>query len=420
MKTKLAAALLAATLTATGSVTAGAANGTVLASSRAIGTTQSGGTASSGQAPAPIETPAGAQITAISFDRVEDIMRRNNPNMLSVTENLARLDAFDREKAYEDLLDIHNGMTDMIWMMSGSNPIGAMSLQAQQEQLQTQLDALKADEYALTYEDSKRQIESALDQIVYMGETLYLQTVALEQTLADGRRGLAALDRQIVQAEKAVSIGMMAPLDLINLKNTRASTASQLDSLAYNIQTCKFNLQLLLGGDPTGELTLAPLPAVTEAQIRSRNYTADLGSGMAANLSIYQARRTMDDAKEELDDMSGYGYKRKMQEHVYQSAQYSYQAACQNFKLSFQTLSNAVTEKQRLLGVAQSALTVAQKNYAASENQYRRGQMSEMDFKSAQDKLADAKSAVTTARNDLFSAYTQYNWAVRGQISNAS
>lgn len=411
MKKRLAIALIAAAIAASGSAFA------------ADGTSSSPNEKPSTEQVDPIETPAGADISSISFANIEESMRNNNPRMLAIEENMAQLDDFDREKAYNDLLDLHNSMTDAIWaMLQNPQTAGtASSMLQQQQSIRDQMEMLKEDEYAITYEDQKRQIESGMDQMVYMGESLYLQVLGLEQSLADGQRGLAALDRQLAQAEKSYSLGQLSEIELLNLKNTRATTASSLETLSYNITTCKLNLQSLLGAEPTGDLTLAPLPAITGADINALNPTEDLGRGMEANLSIYQAKRTADDAKEALDDATfTVGYERKRLEHTYQSAQYSYQAACLDFKLQFNTLYTTLGEKQRLVSVEQNSLDVAKRNFEVSKLQYERGLISESDYLDAQDTLAQAQSAVDSAFLAFFTTYNQYQWAARGLIVSSA
>ena len=223
----------------------------------------------------------------LTFQNLHRRVREGNATMLSVDQQLARLNAMDREQAFDDLVSAYNAMTDMLFnyakmgstmgaMAGAANPLlstynmmdtsfSSAYLQSQQAQLETQLDALKPEEYAETYRESVWQIETGQKQILAGAESLYITILSLERTLEDGNRGLATLDRTLTEMEKRYELGQISQLTLLELQNTRAQTLSQLQSLEIQIRLLKAQLQSLVGLAPDGELTLSP-------RSRQRNY----------------------------------------------------------------------------------------------------------------------------------------------------
>jgi len=55
-----------------------------------------------------------------------------------------------------------------------------------------------------------------------------------------------------------------------------------------------------------------------------------------------------------------------------------------------------------------------------SRVKYELGTLSKLDYQQAQDDLAEAQDAVTTAKINLLSAYQTYQWAKKGLISTGS
>ena len=130
----------------------------------------------------------------LTFQNLHRRVREGNATMLSVDQQLARLNAMDREQAFDDLVSAYNAMTDMLFnyakmgstmgaMAGAANPLlstynmmdtsfSSAYLQSQQAQLETQLDALKPEEYAETYRESVWQIETGQKQILAGAESL--------------------------------------------------------------------------------------------------------------------------------------------------------------------------------------------------------------------------------------------------------
>lgn len=374
----------------------------------------------------------------LSFENLEQRVREGNLTMRSVDESMASLDAMDRQQAYDTLLEIHNAMTDMLFSYgkmgsmyatssTQSNPLGAAYTQmdasysaaylaAHQEQILNQLDSLKPEEYEKSYKEAVWQTETGRNQIIYGAQSLYITAISLERSLADGQRGLDALDRSIAEMEKRYELGQVSELTLLELKNTRTETNSSLTSLSLQIDRLKAQLSTLVGESPTQQLTLQPLPRVTQEQLDAMDFEADLETAKQNSLDLYLRQKEVADAKEAWEDAPS-GYQKDMAEHDYSAIVYTKDAAIQSFELAFFNLSVSVSDNAQLLEAARSALEFAQKDYEAALVKHERGMISDNELATQQETLEAAASKVDSCADNLLSAYNNYQWALRGIVN---
>ena len=73
-------------------------------------------------------------------------------------------------------------------------------------------------------------------------------------------------------------------------------------------------------------------------------------------------------------------------------------------------------EKQRLLEQANENLTLAEQNFKVSEVKYNIGNISKLEYENAKDTLESSKDAIKTAEVELFTAYNNYQWGIKGVI----
>ena len=374
----------------------------------------------------------------LSFENLEQRVREGNLTMRSVDESMASLDAMDRKQAYDTLLEAHNAMPDMLFnygkmgsmyatSSTQSNPLGAAYTQmdagysaaylaAQQEQILNQLESLKPEEYEKSYREAVWQTETGRNQIIYGAQSLYITAISLERSLEDGQRGLAALDRSIAEMEKRYELGQISELTLLELKNTRTETNSSLTSLSLQIDRLKAQLSALVGESPMQQLTLQPLPRVTQEQLDAMDFEADLETAKQNSLDLYLRQKEVDDAKEAWDDAPS-GYQKDMAAHDYNAIVYTKDAAVQSFELAFFNLSVSVSDNAQLLEAAQSALEFAQKDYEAALVKHERGMISDNELATQQETLEAAESKVGSCADNLLSAYNSYQWALRGIVN---
>ena len=105
---------------------------------------------------------------------------------------------------------------------------------------------------------------------------------------------------------------------------------------------------------------------------------------------------------------------------MHEAAKIQRDATEESVKSSFRKLYKTMQEKITAMAAAQGDLTQAQKTFAVSELQYKRGMISRLKYEEAQDTYTTAQETAENARTDLLTAYNNYEWAKRGVMSSAN
>ena len=351
----------------------------------------------------------------VSFQNVAARVRTNNLTILSLQATLDSQKAFNREKAYKDMVDGINGMAEFAWLESSLGK-EISSIQANIESMRDQLENLKEENYAETMERLTRQIEHAIDQVIVGSESLYLNSLTYEVNLSDMKRALTTLERSITEMELRSQLGQVSPLSLQQLKANYNSTKSQAASMELALQKMKASLQSLLGETPTGEITLLPLDLGKQQDLFTLGYDEALKKAKESSYTLYAAKETLEDAeetwKDAKDDYSSISYKYKMAEQTYMAAVYTHQNTVKSFELSFRTLYDAVPDAKLALAAAEQALAFQEKAYTTAEAKHKLGQISDNGLLNAKEELEKSHSAVTIAKINAFTAMNNYKWAV--------
>lgn len=371
-----------------------------------------------------IPDPAGT----LSFANLERRMREGNLTLLGLEENILAIQSIDYDRMYEDLRKSLNEIASTQWMMITQIPMmGSMmasSMDAQYDALRETFDAIKEGELQQDNADLIWQLQTAQNQVVMAGQSLYIAIKSLEVTNQALDRSLEALDRQLQELELRYQLGHISSLTLEQAKAGRVSLVSGQQTLAMNLDNLLMQLELLIGAEIGGGIQLSALPAVTNAQLEEMNLEEDLAAAKEASYSLYDAKLTLDDAYEQYKDDGGQyaatsnKYEYKMAAHTYEAAKYTYNATVQNFELSFRTLYSQVKDCKQVLDAAKTALAVEQSNYSVAQLKYEQGNISLNDLLEAEDKVAEAQETVDSAAIDLFSGYNTYRWAVDYGIIN--
>ncbi|MEG2000045.1 MAG: TolC family protein [Evtepia sp.] len=365
----------------------------------------------------------------VSFENINSRMHKKNLAILSCQEQLDRQAAFDREKNYNDLVDMINSLADASWVLGNVTDVPpgvdattahsqAAELSKTISSLRTQLDSLKKEEYDKFYEELTRQMQTTMDQVILGAETLYLNILNCESQLSDLTRALTALDRSHEELELRHKLGQVSQISLRQLESSIASTKNQSDSLRLSMSNMKANLQSMLGETPNGQLLLTKTPMVTTEMLRALSYDRDLDSATTKSLTIFQANKAMDTAQETYDDM----VKRYIAvpehsaliaaKHDYQVATYTHTAAIQSFQLSFHTLYSAVPAAQTALTAAQAALDYQDSACAIAEVKHKQGKLSTSALLTAKEDREAAYAVLMRANISLILAHNNYRAAV--------
>lgn len=367
--------------------------------------------------------PAGT----VRFESLERRMRASNLTLLSLEESIASVESVDYEEMYDDLKDSLNGIARIQWILQQTGQKDSFTyaqLDQSYESLRDTFEDLKDGKLQEDSAGAVRQLRDAQDQVIMAGESLYTALAAMELQEAGLQRQLDAMDRTVEEMELRYTLGQVSSLQLEQTKAGRASLQSGLETLRMNIRTYKTQLELLLGAELTGEIALGPVPQVEQAQLDAMDLERDLETAKARSYELYAADQTLEDAREAYRDVgretnySEHNYQFVSAQHTWQAAQYTHDAAFQDYELRMRTLYAQVGDYRQILSAAQVSLESERAAYAAEELRYQQGKISRNALLTAQDDLRAAEDAVESAAIDLFSAYNTYCWAVEHGILN--
>ena len=358
----------------------------------------------------------------LRFENLSARMKTGYYTVMSLEENIAAIECIDYDKMYEDLRDGLNQIAEAQWMMLQIPGAGETytykSLQDQYDTLRKTFDDIKDGKLQQDNADLVRQLRDAENQLLMAGQTLYINLLGLEDQSAALTRQTAALDRTIEEVKLRYELGQVSAMTLQQTEAGKAQVESGKAAIDAAVAQLRRQLNAMTGEELTAPLTLNALPGVTAEQLAAMDVEKDLEKAKAVSYDLYAAKLTLDDADEEYKDKAGdLGYNKDNYEYIavkhrWQAAQYTYNAAVQNFELRFRSLYDSVQSYASALNAAKVSLECERSDLAAAQLRYEQGTISENALHTAEDELYTAQDTVSGAERDLFTAYNNYRWAV--------
>ena len=358
----------------------------------------------------------------LRFENLSARMKTGYYTVMSLEENIAAIECIDYDKMYEDLRDGLNQIAEAQWMMLQIPGAGETytykSLQDQYDTLRKTFDDIKDGKLQQDNANLVRQLRDAENQLLMAGQTLYINLLGLEDQSAALIRQTAALDRTIEEVKLRYELGQVSAMTLQQTEAGKTQVESGKAALDAAVAQLRRQLNAMTGEELTAPLTLNALPGVTVEQLAAMDVEKDLEKAKAVSYDLYAAKLTLDDADEEYKDKAGdLGYNEDNYEYIavkhrWQAAQYTYNAAVQNFELSFRSLYDSVQSYASALNAAKVSLECERSDLAAAQLRYEQGTISENGLHTAEDELYTAQDTVSSAERDLFTAYNNYRWAV--------
>ena len=357
----------------------------------------------------------------LRFENLSARMKTGYYTVMSLEENIAAIECIDYDKMYEDLRDNLNLIADYQWGMIQAGQSGSYAyetLEQRYNNARKTFDDIKDGKLQKDYADTVRQLRNMQDSLTAMGESLYVNLLSLEDQSAALIRQTAALDRTIEEVKLRYELGQVSAMTLQQTEAGKAQVESGKAAIDAAAAQLRRQLNAMIGEELTAPLTLNALPEVTAEQLAAMDVEKDLEKAKAASYDLYAAKLTLEDADEEYKDKAGdLGYNKDNYEyiavkHQWQAAQYTYNAAVQNFELSFRSLYDSVQSYASALNAAKVSLECERSDLAAAQLRYEQGTISENALHTAEDELYTAQDTVSGAERDLFTAYNNYSWAV--------
>lgn len=357
----------------------------------------------------------------LHFENLSARMRTGNYTLLSLEENIAAIECIDYDKMYEDLRNGLNSIASAQWgliQMGQGESYTYETLTQRYDALRKTFDDIKEGKLQQDNADLVRQLRNAQASLLAAGESLYVGLLALEDQSAALTRQTAALDRTIEEVKLRYELGQVSAMTLQQTEAGKAQMESGKAAIDAAAAQLRRQLNAMIGEELTAPLTLNALPEVTAEQLAAMDVEKDLEKAKAASYDLYAAKLTLEDADEEYKDKAGdLGYNEDNYEYIavkhrWQAAQYTYNAAVQNFELSFRSLYDSVQSYASALNAAKVSLECERSDLAAAQLRYEQGTISENALHTAEDELYTAQDTVSGAERDLFTAYNNYRWAV--------
>ena len=357
----------------------------------------------------------------LRFENLSARMKTGYYTVMSLEENIAAIECIDYDKMYEDLRDNLNLIADYQRGMIQAGQSGSYAyetLEQRYNNARKTFDDIKDGKLQKDYADTVRQLRNMQDSLTAMGESLYVNLLSLEDQSAALIRQTAALDRTIEEVKLRYELGQVSAMTLQQTEAGKAQVESGKAAIDAAVAQLRRQLNAMIGEELTAPLTLNALPEVTAEQLAAMDVEKDLEKAKAASYDLYAAKLTLEDADEEYKDKAGdLGYNKDNYEyiavkHQWQAAQYTYNAAVQNFELSFRSLYDSVQSYASALNAAKVSLECERSDLAAAQLRYEQGTISENALHTAEDELYTAQDTVSGAERDLFTAYNNYRWAV--------
>ena len=357
----------------------------------------------------------------LHFENLSARMRTGNYTLLSLEENVAAIECLDYDKMYEDLRNGLNSIASAQWgliQMGQGESYTYETLTQRYDALRKTFDDIKEGKLQQDNADLVRQLRNAQASLLAAGESLYVGLLALEDQSAALTRQNAALDRTIEEVKLRYELGQVSAMTLQQTEAGKAQVESGKAAIDAAAAQLRRQLNAMIGEELTAPLTLNALPEVTAEQLAAMDVEKDLEKAKAASYDLYAAKLTLEDADEEYKDKAGdLGYNEDNYEYIavkhrWQAAQYTYNAAVQNFELSFRSLYDSVQSYASALNAAKVSLECERSDLAAAQLRYEQGTISENALHTAEDELYTAQDTVSGAERDLFTAYNNYRWAV--------
>lgn len=357
----------------------------------------------------------------LRFENLGARMKTGYYTVMSLEENIAAIECIDYDKMYEDLRDNLNLIADYQWGMIQAGQSGSYAyetLEQRYNNARKTFDDIKDGKLQKDYADTVRQLRNMQDSLTAMGESLYVNLLSLEDQSAALIRQTAALDRTIEEVKLRYELGQVSAMTLQQTEAGKAQVESGKAAIDAAAAQLRRQLNAMIGEELTAPLTLNALPEVTAEQLAAMDVEKDLEKAKAASYDLYAAKLTLEDADEEYKDKAGdLGYNEDNYEYIavkhrWQAAQYTYNAAVQNFELSFRSLYDSVQSYASALNAAKVSLECERSDLAAAQLRYEQGTISENALHTAEDELYTAQDTVSGAERDLFTAYNNYRWAV--------
>jgi len=363
---------------------------------------------------------AAAEPAVVSFGRLAELIRENNPTLQQIRYQQQALEQTDDLNSAADALwtayvQMSNTKSDIYsaMMAVAGNPDAAPGvLEALQgsyaaltycaTSLSSQFDALKISDE--TKEKVAIQAEQAEVQLTSAAKALYAGYWSLSRQLESLNQSEALLQDNLKMLRMRFQLGQIAELDLAEAENQLQVLQSSKATLQNELKNLLCQLNLLLGRSYDAPLALAGLPGMSSDFFADRDQEKDLETALAKNFTVRLDKL----AQKELTG-SGAAYTYQLQ-----AAGLQISADQDRVRFQFSQLSRAIADKEQALASAGQTYRHQQRLYAADQLRFELGQISDLALDQSKSSLDAAYTEFQNANANLLMATESYLDLVAG------
>ena len=248
------------------------------------------------------------------------------------------------------------------------------------------------------------QLENARAEAVIIkgAEDCALGQLTLSEKLSSIRRAIEGMKRGIATSEVMVRHGLLDRLALEQQRCALTALEKQETDLSHALEQLQQQLAMLCGFGAGTRCVVTDMPVITEEDLKEMNYGDDLSAALDKNYDLQIARE-----KRSYADNFGTKYDEE-------AAAAAVIPARETAEASFRHIYLAVSEKAAAAELARAAVSLQQTQLTADKLRLDHGLISRNTYQDAQDALADRQTELSLALLDLYGAYNDYRWALKG------
>jgi outer membrane protein TolC len=347
----------------------------------------------------------------IEFDELSNLVRYFNPDVQNMADSL-NINVENVEYVHDNLRkyikDLEDDAKEVKDSGGTSTPEGMEQymtlvgtvkvLKSNAENAQKSIKKLKQSNSTINFNITQmsRQYENIADQVM-IGYNNATANRALLQKVVELSN--AAYEAQ----ELGLRIGTATQTDVLSAKKELLSAQSSLMNLDNTIDGLRRSLGLLTGYSSESIPVIEGLPELDLQTISSIDLQADTAKAIGNNYDLINMRRAN-------SNKTTTGMENK---------QASVSEGEQNVAVTMQSLYQNVKQAKTAYEATLTSYEKAGLDKGKAERSFQMGMLSKITYLQSQMAFLQAEGAKGSAYTDLYQAYTTYQWAVKGIISDS-
>lgn len=347
----------------------------------------------------------------IEFDELSNLVKYFNPDVLNMTDPINN-SIGNEEYKYDGLIRTIKDLEDDIKNSEDSGETSTEEGMQNYINLKTELiiskktaeatmkaiKGIKRDNSTVNFNITRisRQYEYFADQIM-IGYNNASANKALLQKVVE-------LSNTAYEAQSlSQKIGTATEIDVLKAKKEVLSAQSSLISLDHTIDGLRRSLALMTGYSVDSLPNIGGLPELDLSAISNIDLEADTAKAIGNNYQLIDMRRTN-------SNKTTTGIQNK---------QASVSEGEQNVTVTMQSLYQNLKQAKTAYEAALTSYEKAGLDQGKAQRSFQMGMLSKITYLQSQMAYLQAQGAKESAYSDLYQAYTTYQWAIKGVISDS-